>query len=162
MAAPAKKPKRKDVHERALGLLAVRARSHRELERRLLQAGFESEEIGDELSRLEQVGLVDDEAFAREVARHAFGRGGKGRRAVASALAAKGVSSDVAALVLDEAPGDEDERALELAQARAGRLSGVDPQKAFQRLSSLLMRRGFAPDVSRSAARKALTVDALE
>lgn len=163
MAAPAKKPKRKDVHERALGLLAVRARSRRELERRLLQAGFEAEEIGDELIRLEEVGLVDDEAFAREVARHAFGRGGKGRRAVASALAAKGVSSDVAALVLDEAAsGDEDERALELAQARAGRLSGVDAQKAFQRLSSLLMRRGFAPDVSRSAARKALTVDVLE
>jgi regulatory protein len=157
-----KRPKQKDIHERALGLLAVRARSRRELERRLLQAGFEAEQVGEEIDRLEQVGLADDEAFARDVARHAFGRGGKGRRAVASALAAKGVSGDVAALVLDEAPGDEEERALEVALARATRVSGVEPQKAFQRLSSLLMRRGFAPDVSRAAARKALMVDALE
>ena len=38
--------KRKDIHERALGLLAVRQRSRRELERRLIHAGFESEAVG--------------------------------------------------------------------------------------------------------------------
>jgi len=59
--------KRKDIHERALGLLAVRQRSSRELERRLVQAGFEPEAVADELDRLEQVGLLDDEAFARAV-----------------------------------------------------------------------------------------------
>ncbi|MDP9302823.1 MAG: recombination regulator RecX, partial [Actinomycetota bacterium] len=56
--------KRKDVHERALGLLAVRQRSRREIERRLERAGFEPEEIRGELDRLQQVGLIDDEAFA--------------------------------------------------------------------------------------------------
>ena len=60
----------------------MRARSRRELERRLLQAGFETEEVTDVLERLERVGLVDDEAFARQVAEHAFGAKRAGRRAV--------------------------------------------------------------------------------
>ena len=42
--------KQKDVHERALGLLAVRQRSRRELERRLEGAGFDPEEIADPLA----------------------------------------------------------------------------------------------------------------
>ena len=52
MARPgSRKPKNpKSCHERALGLLAVRARSRRELERRLLQAGFEAGR-GDRRSR---------------------------------------------------------------------------------------------------------------
>ena len=51
------------------------------------------------------------------------------------------------------------ERALELARSRATRLGALEPAKAFGRLSSFLMRRGYAPDVARSAARTALRVD---
>ena len=57
--------KRKDIHERALGLLAVRQRSRREIQRRLERAGFGPEEVREELDRLQQVGLIDDEAFSR-------------------------------------------------------------------------------------------------
>ena len=32
------------------------------------------------------------------------------------------------------------------------------PEKAFARLSSLLMRRGYGPEIARSAARKALEI----
>jgi SOS response regulatory protein OraA/RecX len=51
-----KRPKRRDVHERALGLLAVRARSRRELQRRLRQAGFEPAAIDEEIARLDWSG----------------------------------------------------------------------------------------------------------
>ena len=92
-AQGSRKPKNpRSCHERALGLLAVRARSRRELERRLLQAGFEVAEVADVLERLERVGLVDDRAFARQVADHAFGVKRAGVRAVAGSLAAAGVS----------------------------------------------------------------------
>ena len=153
----------KDVHERALGLLAVRQRSGRELERRLLAAGFDADAVADELGRLEGVGLIDDEAFARAVAEHAFTRRKSGRRAVASALAAKGVSPAVAGAVLDDLGGDaDDDRADELARARAVRLVGVPPDKAFQRLAGFLMRRGHSPEAARRAARRALAVNDLE
>jgi regulatory protein len=148
----------KSCHERALGLLAVRARSRRELERRLLQAGFEAEEVNDVLERLERVGLIDDEAFARQVAEHAFGVKRAGKRAVTGTLMAAGVPPDVIEATLADA-GDEDERADALARSRASRLGSVEPVKAFSRLTSLLVRRGYSPEVARQAARRALTID---
>jgi SOS response regulatory protein OraA/RecX len=46
-----------------------------------------------------------------------------------------------------------------LARSRVSRLAGLEPAKAFARLSSFLMRRGYGADVARSAARTALEVD---
>ena len=154
--------KRKDCHERALGLLAVHARSRRELERRLVQAGFGAEEVAGELDRLELVGLVDDEAFARQVAEQGFRSRKQGRRVVAGALAAKGVAPSVAAAVIGELAGDEDARAAELAGVRAPRLAALPPDKAFQRLYGFLVRRGHAHDVARRAARHALAIETHE
>lgn len=157
-----RKPKSpKSCHERALGLLAVRARSRRELERRLLQAGFEAPEVTDVLERLERVGLVDDGSFARQVAEHAFGVKRAGRRAVVGTLMAAGVPPDIIEATLADA-GDEEVRADALARSRASRLGSVDPVKAFSRLTSLLVRRGYGPEIARQAARRALAVDAEE
>ena len=157
MAAKQRTPKNPlDVHERALRLLAVRPRSRRELEVRLRRSGFEPDEVQEELIRLEAVGLIDDEAFARELAEHHVRSRRSGRRAVVGALAAKGVPRSVieeAVVGLGEAEGD---RALELACERASRLVGLPADKAFGRLSSLLMRRGYDPSTAREAARRAL------
>ena len=122
MDGPAsRKPKApKSCHERALGLLAVRARSRRELERRLLQAGFETDEVADVV---------------------------------------EGVAPDIVEATVSDA-GDEDERAEALARSKADRLGSVDPVKAFSRLTSLLVRRGYSPEVARQAARRALALDA--
>jgi regulatory protein len=155
--------RRRDVHERALGLLGVRQRSRAELERRLLGATFGAEEVAAELQRLELVGLVDDRAFARAVAEHAIRSRGEGRRAVSRRLASAGVSAAIADQVLSELLGGaEAERALELAVSRVGRLRGVAPEKAFSRLSAFLARRGYAPEVARGAARKALALEGVE
>ena len=154
--------KKRDIHERALGLLAVRQRSRRELERRLVQAGFEPEAISSELARLEAVGLIDDEAFARAVVEGRMGSRGESRRVVASKLAQAGVSSEVAHVALDEAPGSEQERADRLAESRAARFAGLEPYVAFQRLYGFLARRGYGSDVARAAARRALAMEAIE
>lgn len=149
-----------DCHERALRLLSARARSRRELETRLLRAGFEPEEVRDEMIRLESVGLLDDEAFARQVTEHELGNRRSGRRAVVSRLLAKGVARDQIDRVLDEFDGEPDDaRALELARARSGRLGSIPPEQALQRLFAFLARRGFDPDVARRAARTALGLD---
>ena len=111
------------------------------------------------LGRLERVGLVDDEAFARQYAEHRFGSRKEGSRAVVNGLRAAGIAPSLAVAVAEEAPEDEEERAAALAAARAPRLLGLPPEKAFARLSSLLMRRGYGPEVARGAARKALAVE---
>jgi regulatory protein len=148
----------KSCHDRALGLLAVRPRSRRELERRLLGARFEPDEVENVLVRLERVGLVDDEAFARQFAEHRFGSRKEGSRAVMQGLRAAGIAPSLAETVAQDAPGDDEERAADLARSRVSRLAGVPAEKAFARLSSLLMRRGYGPEIARSAARKALEI----
>jgi Uncharacterized protein conserved in bacteria len=96
-----------DCHERALRLLAVRPRTRRELESRLRHAGFEDAEVSSELDRLEEVGLLDDGAFARELADHHLKVRGSGRRAVAGALASKGVSRETIDATLAGIEDDE-------------------------------------------------------
>lgn len=145
-----------DLHERALRLLAVRPRSRRELQIRLLRAGFDPDEVEDELVRLETVRLIDDEAFAREMAEHHVNARRSGRRAIVGALAAKGVPRSVIDEALDGLGEDESERAVALARERAPRLAGLAPEKAFGRLSSLLMRRGYDAATAAEAARSAL------
>jgi regulatory protein len=158
--ARAREPKNpKSCHERALGLLAVRPRSRRELERRLLGARFDPDEVHAVLSRLEAVGLIDDAEFARQYAEHRFGARRESARAVVNGLRAAGVSAELAMESAAAAPDDDEERALELARSRTGRLAGLDPAKAFGRLSSFLMRRGYGPDVARRAARDALQLN---
>ena len=154
--------KRKDIHERALGLLAVRQRSRRELERRLVQAGFEPDAVRTELERLEHVGLIDDAAFAAAVVESRMGHRGESRRAVGMKLQQAGVDREVATTALDEAPDGEQERADRLAETRAGRVAELDPATGFARLSGFLMRKGYAPGVARQAARRALGVEGFE
>ena len=151
-----------DCHERALGLLAVRPRSRRELELRLLRAGLEATEVQDVLERLEGVGLIDDAQFARELAAHHVTVRGSGRRAVASALAAKGVGRATIDTTLAELGGDDDARAEELARDRLRRLGSLPPDKAYLRLVAFLARRGYDTSLARSAARAALNVEGSE
>ncbi len=149
-----------DLHARALRLLAVRARSRRELATRLRQAGFDPDAVEEELARLEVVGLIDDERFAREFARHQLQVKLAGRRAVVSSLVAKGVDRETVERTVGELGGDDAERAEALARARAPRLAGLPPERAFPRLVSFLVRRGHGPEVARRAAREALALDA--
>ena len=153
--------KRLGCHDRALGLLSVRPRSRRELESRLRRAGFEADEVDEELARLEAVGLVDDEAFARQVVEHELEIRRSGRRAIVGRLAAKGVDRATIERCLEEAGGGPDaDRALEVARERARRLEGLAPEQAFTRLAGFLGRRGYDPAVARRAARRALEIRA--
>lgn len=150
-----------DCHERALRLLAVRPRSRRELRSRLLRAGFEAEEVGEELARLESVGLIDDDAFARHLAEHEVAVRGSGRRAVVDRLMAKGVERATIDRTLEDlGPVDEESRALELAESRARRLGTLEPRAAYRRLVPFLQRRGYAAGVAHRAAARALGLDA--
>ena len=152
-----------DCHDRALGLLAVRPRSRRELRSRLLRAGFEVEEVEAELTCLEAVGLVDDDEFARQVVQHEVTARRSGRRAVTSRLYASGLDRETIERSLEDLPESADEeRAVELARTRVARLAHATPEQAYGRLVGFLARRGYAPSTARHAARIALDVDAEE
>jgi regulatory protein len=150
-----------DVHERALRLLAVRPRSRRELERRLAHAGFEQEEVEPELARLEAVGLIDDEDFARRLAEHELAVRRSGARAVRQRLLEKGVDREIVERTLTVVPAEtEFERALELARRQAARIPRyLPPQKTFGRLMGMLTRRGYSSSVAREAVARAMNIE---
>jgi regulatory protein len=144
------------VKERALRLLSFRSRSRSELRWRLIRAGYDAEEIETALADLEGVGLVDDERFARELASSQSSRG-YGRRAGMAALRAKGVDRGLAEQIVEETQsGDEEERAMEVARGRLGRLRNLSPEVARRRLLSFLLRRGYDGEVAREACRRVL------
>jgi len=141
--------------DRALRLLGVRWRSREELRQRLTRAGFDEGEIQGAIEDLEQVGLVEDGRFARELVRDLAARRLSGDRAIASALRQRGVPPDLAEKALGEA-GEEAVRARALAERQAARLERLSPEAAYRRLYDLLLRRGYGPGVARDTCRAAL------
>ena len=158
--AEPKRP-RGTARDRALTLLSFRDRSSSELERRLLRAGFDRQEVTEAIGGLTQAGLVDDERFARALVEHHSANRMAGRRAVRTALFTAGVDRATADRAL-EGMGEDADRAEALAERRAARMTGLPPHVAHRRLTDFLMRRGHAPAIAREAARRALGIDTPE
>ena len=114
------------------------------------------------LRRLEAVGLIDDEAFARSLADHAVGSRKEAPRAIARRLALAGVERSVAERAVDQLAGDEEERAEALAVQRVSRLRGLEPAAAYRRLTGLLARRGYSGELAHRVARRVLGAEGFQ
>ena len=103
------------------------------------------------LDRFEEVGLVDDAAFARSwVESRQRGRG-LARRALAHELHRKGVDNETARAALDAvAPDDERETARRLVRRKLPSLARLDRAVAQRRLIGMLARKGYSAGVARS------------
>ncbi|RNM16391.1 regulatory protein RecX [Nocardioides pocheonensis] len=143
-----------------LDQLTGRARSRSDLEKKLAQRGVPAEIGARLLDRFEEVGLVDDAAFAREwVAQRQEGRG-LARRALAQELRRKGIDDEVARDALGEIdPDDEVEVARELVRRKVRSVQGLDPDKAVRRLVGMLARKGHSSSVAYRVVREELSVD---
>ena len=141
------------VLDKALDLLAVRARSSRDLQIRLRRAGAGEAQTSWAIERLTAQGFLDDAAYARGVARAKALSGGVSRRKVIGVLRQKGVAADVASEAIDatlaEVELDEYGAALAVAQKRARALRNLDAAVQRQRLYAFLARRGYESDVVR-------------
>ena len=130
-------------------LLADSARPRADLERALRKRGFEPDVIGPVLDRFEEVGLVDDRAYADAFVRSAYRHRALSRTALAAKLRSKGVDSELASTAaadIDDAA--EEVRAAELVAKKVEALRDLEPEVARRRLLGLLARRGYPGDVS--------------
>lgn len=135
--------------DRALRLLAARPRSAKELQQRLRQAGYAADVIEPALVRCQELGYLDDAAFATWWAGQRQGR--QSARAVRQELRAKGIERPLAEEAT--APLDDEAAALELARARWPRTSG-DPRQRREKLVRFLAGRGFGWDVIQPVLRQ--------
>jgi regulatory protein len=141
------------MYDRALNLLSFRARSSRELQRRLTEKGGSRERAGRVIQRLRDAGLVDDADFARQLTRSKLA-GGASRRRVHQELFKRGVARDVADEAVTEVVADEgvtDADSIDrVARKKWRTLTSLDGPTRRRRLYAFLARRGFnADDVSR-------------
>jgi regulatory protein len=155
------------VLEAAARFLEPRARSVAEVRRRLSGAGYRPELVDGAIERLLELGMLDDEAFARAWVESRDRARPRGERAIRQELGLKGVDRSTIDLVLGERreataglPGDDgvtpsaDEAAAERLLARNARsLARVaEPRQRRQRAYALLARNGFDPEVCRTVA----------
>jgi regulatory protein len=103
------------------------------------------EEVAAEvLDRYDEVGLIDDEAFARAwvTSRH-HGRG-LARRALAGELRQRGVDGQLVGAALEELdPATEAATARELAERKLRTIGRAAPEVVFRRLVGMLARKGY-------------------
>ncbi|MDZ7316863.1 MAG: RecX family transcriptional regulator [candidate division KSB1 bacterium] len=141
--------RRHAAKEKAIRLLAYRARSRKEIADRLRQAGFQSAEIDWVLQELERLKLIDDGDFARLYARTRMAARPVGALALKLELKQRGVPEPEIVAALQEAYGEKSEAELarELAAKQKKKQLRLDEEKAKSRTADFLLRHGFGYDL---------------
>ncbi|HOT93346.1 MAG TPA: RecX family transcriptional regulator [Anaerolineae bacterium] len=133
------------AREKALNYLSYRPRSEAELQSYLLECNFSEAAVAEILNRLHEVGLVDDEAFARYWVENRTRFRPKGKRMLLQELRQKKVALPLIEAALTEY--DENEAAQHVAEEQARRMTHLPPDLFRRRLWERLLRRGFSPDI---------------
>ena len=126
--------------ERAVRLLARRARTEAELQRAL--ASFPAEERAAALARVRELGYMDDRETARQRARAAVSRG-EAPRLMLRRLSAQGIGeADAKAAVAEAGEGAGEEALAARALARKLRGRQVRDERERRRLFRALVAKG--------------------
>ena len=127
------------VRSRGANIVSSRMVSRKELKDRLERRGATEEEAADTADWLEELGALDDAAYAAAVARH-YARMGYGKLRVRQELQRRGIHRDLWDDALAELP-DSAETIVALLQSR---LRGRTPDaEEGRKLAAMLSRRGF-------------------
>jgi regulatory protein len=138
------------TYDRALNMIALRARSAAELRRLLVRKGEPADIVDVAIERLLRAGFLDDSSFARQFARSKVAGAGLSRRRVQQELARRGVAREIAesaiAEVFAEEQIDEADTIDRVARKKFKSLARLDPQVQRRRLYAFLARRGYEID----------------
>lgn len=136
---------------RALNLLGYRPRSVAELDQRLRRYGYASETVEVVIWRLQELGYLNDEEYARTLAWEKARK--YGPRRVYSDLRKGGIADATARSIVDEefTSRSEVEAAFEAASRRYNVEESSDAQA--RRVYGFLVRRGYSVEVCAEVAR---------
>ncbi|MEV5686961.1 MULTISPECIES: recombination regulator RecX [unclassified Streptomyces] len=140
-----------------LRLLTGTPRTRKQLADALRKREIPDEAAEEVLSRFEDVGLIDDAAFAGAWVESRHHGRGLARRALVRELRTKGVDS----ALIDEAVGrldseQEEETARELVARKLRSTRGLDRDKRLRRLAGMLARKGYGEGMALRVVRQAL------
>lgn len=155
------------VLDAAARFLETRSRSVAEVRRRLTGAGYRPELVDGAIVRLADLGMLDDEAFARAWVESRDRARPRGERALQNELRLKGIDRAVIELVLEDRRAAEgivlapDREAAERLLAKHARSLDriADPRRRRERAYALLARNGFDPETCREVAARVTARD---
>ncbi|WP_221358428.1 recombination regulator RecX [Streptomyces beigongshangae] len=151
----------RDPAERAraicLRLLTGTPRTRKQLADALSKREIPDDVAEEVLSRFEEVGLINDGAFADAWVESRHHGRGLARRALAQELRTKGVDP----MLIDEAVGRldsdrEETTARELVARKLRSTRGLDRDKRIRRLAGMLARKGYSQGTALRVVRQAL------
>ena len=149
------------AQDAALRMLSTSRRSRRDLEQRLRRREMDTSVIADALSRLDSIGLLNDDEFALAEAAAQLRNASRSTGAVKRRLRQRGVAGDVAdaavASAVESEGVNDTERCEAAAEKRVRQLRNFDKATAQRRLMGFLMRRGFSSDLVFSTTKRLLT-----
>ena len=144
-----------------LRLLTLAPRTRAQLADALRKRGIPDEAADEVLGRFEDVGLIDDAAFARSwvESRH-YSRGLAGR-ALSAELKQRGVAAEEIRAAIDEqlGPDAEASAARRLIDRRLESTRGLPPEQRTRRLAGLLARKGYPVGLAFRVIREALEAE---
>ena len=142
---------RSSARGRAADMIGRRALSKKELEKRLLQKGESAENAAEAVAWLEEIGALDDLAYAKSVVRH-YSAAGYGPAKLRDELYRRGVPRELWDDAIETESGDN---AAAIDRYIAAKLRGKPADdKTMKRISDGLRRRGFRWEDIRAALRR--------
>lgn len=150
------------AREICLRQLAVRPRTRAELAGALAKRGISEEVSAEVLDRYDEVGIIDDAAFARAWVSSRHSGRGLARRALANELRRKGVDGEVATEALGELDEETEAETARALVERKLRTARGEPDAVFRRLVGMLARKGYPPGVAIRAVKDALAAQSAE
>jgi len=137
-------------------------RSRAELAESLAKKNVPAEVAVVLLDRFEEVGLINDADFARQWVQSRQRTRGLAPRVLAMELRRKGVDDEIISEVLGELdPADARETAHRLVQKKLRSMASLDDTTRIRRLTSMLARKGYAPQLAFDVVRAELEAAAV-
>lgn len=143
----------------ALRLLTGAARSRAQLADAMARKDVPEAVAEKVLDRFTEVGLIDDEEFARMLVRTRHAERGLSRRAIAVELRRKGIDDELAGAALEEVDSDDEEIAARaLVRRKLAATSSLDAQTRARRTFAALGRKGYPPGLVSRLVREELAL----
>lgn len=140
-----------------LRLLTGTPRTRKQLADALRKREIPDEAAEEVLSRFEEVGLINDSAFADAWVESRHHGRGLARRALARELRTKGVDSTLIDAAVSQLDSEQEETtARELVARKLRSTRGLDRDKRLRRLAGMLARKGYPEGMALRVVRQAL------
>ncbi|MYS89845.1 MULTISPECIES: recombination regulator RecX [Streptomyces] len=140
-----------------LRLLTGTPRTRKQLADALRKRQIPDDAAEEVLSRFEEVGLINDSAFAEAWVESRHHGRGLARRALARELRTKGVDSTLIDEAVSQLDSEQEETtARELVARKLRSTRGLDRDKRLRRLAGMLARKGYSEGMALRVVRQAL------